>query len=77
MNDDNKNFVGGLALGSVLGVVLGLLIAPESGVKTRQKLKSKLFSLKDYLTDEAGKISSKAKSVLGKGKVKAKSKKNK
>ena len=61
MPDNNKNFVGGLVLGGLLGVVLGLMIAPESGEKTRQKLKNKFGDLQDFLTDEIGIISKKVK----------------
>ena len=35
------SFLGGLALGAVVGVVVGLLLAPQSGQETREMIKNK------------------------------------
>ncbi len=77
MSDDNKHFVGGMLVGSAIGVVLGILIAPDSGEKTRQKLKNKICLFKDYLVDEVINGSKKRKSRPINGKIKAKIKKAK
>lgn len=76
MQDDNKNFLGGLVVGGVLGVVLGLMIAPESGEKTRRKIKDKLGGLKDYLSGEIVAVTRKVKNRIG-GKKSKKIKKSK
>lgn len=39
------SFLGGIALGAVLGVVIGLLFAPQSGEETRELLKNKTGEL--------------------------------
>jgi gas vesicle protein len=38
-NGNGKSFVKGAAIGAALGAVLGILFAPDSGKKTRQKIK--------------------------------------
>ncbi|HBY09878.1 TPA: hypothetical protein DEP93_02505 [candidate division WWE3 bacterium] len=40
-HDNPKSFVKGAFLGALVGAVLGVLFAPESGEKTRKKLKDK------------------------------------
>lgn len=46
-----KNLIGGVLLGSLIGVTVGVLFAPESGAKTQKKLIKKTSALKDDLFD--------------------------
>jgi gas vesicle protein len=41
MRNGGANFLGGILLGSAIGVVSALLLAPDSGKRTRKKLKKK------------------------------------
>jgi gas vesicle protein len=41
MMNRGVNFLGGILLGSAIGVVSALLLAPDSGKRTRKKLKKK------------------------------------
>ena len=52
-------FVTGLAIGSVVGAGLALLLAPQSGKRTRQQIADLAEDLKDYATDLSGKVRSK------------------
>ena len=50
----NKNagsFIGGLLLGSVIGTITGLLIAPRTGKDTRQLLKKSADALPELAED--------------------------
>lgn len=44
-------FMGGIAIGSVVGTVLGLLIAPRTGRETRQVLKKSADALPELAED--------------------------
>ncbi|AGY58537.1 YtxH domain-containing protein [Gloeobacter kilaueensis] len=55
-------FVGGLLLGTAVGSVLGLLLAPRSGEQTRQLLKRSL----DALPGTAGEVSENAQERIDK-----------
>lgn len=50
---DNRSgaFIGGLLLGSAVGAVLGLLIAPRTGRETRQFLKKSADALPELAED--------------------------
>jgi gas vesicle protein len=52
---ENKNLIGGLLAGAALGVVVGLLFAPESVVKAVKKGAGKLKNKSEDLIDEAEK----------------------
>ena len=49
-------FVGGLMIGSAVGTVLGLLIAPRTGKETRKTLKKSADALPELAEDLAGTI---------------------
>lgn len=53
MDDKNKDFVNGMVIGGVVGIVLGLMIAPNSGEKTRESLLDKLEYIKEFVGKEA------------------------
>jgi gas vesicle protein len=53
----NASFVAGLVTGSLIGASLALLLAPQSGEKTRGQIRDKSLALKDEARDglsEAG-----------------------
>lgn len=45
------NFISGLLLGAVIGAGVALLTAPESGRRTRRKIKRAAGDLRDTTTD--------------------------
>lgn len=69
-----KSFANGL----VVGLVLGVLFAPDSGTETRKKIAKKASDLKDAacdtyndvadtVADQYGRLKSKANDMMGKG----------
>ncbi|MEO5978504.1 MAG: YtxH domain-containing protein [Chryseolinea sp.] len=44
---NTKKLIGGLIAGAALGIAVGLLLAPRSGVKTRKKLMGGSLRMKD------------------------------
>jgi len=44
---DTKKLIGGLIAGAAIGIAVGLLLAPRSGVKTRKKLMNGSLRMKD------------------------------
>jgi gas vesicle protein len=46
------SFITGIALGALAGTAIGILVAPEKGEKTREKLASKSSQLKDELESQ-------------------------
>lgn len=48
-----RNLIGGLLAGAAVGVAIGMLLAPASGVKTQQKLKKGARKLGDSIMDTA------------------------
>lgn len=46
-----KSFLGGVVLGSLIGGIVALLFAPESGKKTRAWVKNKVDEKQDTLED--------------------------
>ena len=45
------NFISGLLLGAVIGAGVALLAAPQSGRRTRRRLKKTALTLRDSATD--------------------------
>ena len=37
-NDDGGNFIAGFLFGGIVGVIVGILLAPKAGVETRAEL---------------------------------------
>ncbi|MCS6812769.1 MAG: YtxH domain-containing protein [Cyanobacteria bacterium] len=50
-NNRSGGFIGGLLLGTAIGVVTGLLIAPRSGRETRQFLRKSASALPELAED--------------------------
>ena len=51
MSDNNGNMLLALLTGAAIGAGIGILYAPDSGERTREKLKSKAHDLKNDLSD--------------------------
>ena len=49
LTNDPKNLIGGFIAGAALGIAVGMLLAPNDGKKTRQKLVDGSAKLKDNL----------------------------
>ena len=62
---NTAGIIAGLLACAAVGVVLGMLYAPEEGKETRKKLKAKANDLKDQALDEYDKVSEKVKSEYG------------
>ncbi|MGK7928997.1 MAG: YtxH domain-containing protein [Spirulina sp.] len=50
-NNNTGAFLGGLAIGSAIGTVIGILVAPRSGRETRQILKKSADALPELAED--------------------------
>ncbi len=66
-NGKTATFLGGMLIGSALGTVIGLLIAPRSGKQTRQIVKKSADAMPELAEDlssslqlQAGRLSSSA-----------------
>ena len=55
----NRTVIAALVVGGLLGAGLALLLAPQSGKRTRQQIADLAEDLKDYATDLSGKVRSK------------------
>jgi len=51
-----KRFLGGLALGAVIGSALGLFLSPDNGKKNREKFKKVAASVSEKLVEEVTKL---------------------
>lgn len=49
-------FIGGIALGSAMGTVVGLLVAPRSGRETRKTLKKSAQALPEIAEDVSSSV---------------------
>ena len=65
-----------LLQGILIGIGVGILIAPDKGSETRRKLLNRVNNLKDdgeyYLLEAADQVKSKAKTIASSAKSKAK-----
>ena len=67
MEDDNKFSYFFLGLG--LGVAVGLLFAPKTGLETRDLIRSKADEGKDYLKRRTNELRDQAEEVIEKGRT--------
>jgi gas vesicle protein len=49
--ENQKNLIGGILIGGAIGIVAGLLLAPQTGKQMRNTLAKKSGDLKDSLVD--------------------------
>lgn len=72
--EDGKN-IGGILLaflaGSVVGTVMGILLAPASGSETRRKIKATSLEAKDKAMEKVESVKSEAAELIERGKEKA------
>ena len=52
-SDSGMSFVAGLVFGTLIGGVLGVLLAPQSGADTRQQIKEETIGLGDKARERA------------------------
>ena len=64
----NKNYLIGFSLGIGVGAALGILLTPQSGVKTQRMIARKLRKSTDYFQDQASGLRDSATDLLEKGK---------
>ncbi|MFS8858984.1 YtxH domain-containing protein [Synechococcus sp. B60.1] len=57
-------FIGGLLLGTAVGTVIGLLLAPRSGRETRRLLKKSAEALPEVAEDVAGSLQYQAEKLF-------------
>lgn len=67
-NDKFGYFASGILLGAVIGSVVGLLFAPDSGKRTRKKIQRKSDELMDDVVDYAKYSRDKAEKIVEEGK---------
>ena len=56
-------FIGGFAIGAIVGGIAGLLLAPQSGEETRDMLKEKGKDLSGKAKDAVSEIQTKAEAI--------------
>lgn len=57
-------FLSGLFIGGMLGAVIGLLLAPQSGQETRAQLLERGIELKDELQERAAELQEKVPTIV-------------
>jgi gas vesicle protein len=57
-------FLSGLFIGGMLGAVIGLLLAPQSGQETRAQLREPGIELKDELQERAAELQEKVPTIV-------------
>ena len=57
-------FLSGLFIGGMLGAVIGLLLAPQSGEETRAQLVERGIELRDELQERAAELQEKVPAVV-------------
>ncbi|HET55879.1 MAG TPA: YtxH domain-containing protein [Ignavibacteria bacterium] len=67
-NDKFGYFASGILLGAVIGSVVALLFAPDSGKRTRKKIQRKSDELMDDVVDYAKYSRDKAEKIVEEGK---------
>ena len=62
--NDSGSFMGGLLMGGILGALVALALAPQSGEDTRKLLKDKAGELGKDISDETETIKEKGRELL-------------
>jgi len=63
-HDGFGSFVGGLLAGSIIGAVVALVLAPQSGEETRKLLKDKALELGKEINDQTETLKEKGREFL-------------
>jgi hypothetical protein len=71
-----NNFMNKTMLTLLLGIGIGILVAPAKGSETWKKLLASIDEYKDELSDQAGKLVNEGKSELNKAKSQIRSETN-
>ena len=58
-DDRNRSLIVALVIGGLVGAGVALLLAPQSGKRTRQQIADLAEDLKDYATDLTDKVRTK------------------
>ena len=70
MSDDDYeggsagSFLAGAVIGALAGLAIGMLYAPQSGERTRRKLRKRLDEFKEDASDRADELSRRARRKL-------------
>ena len=67
MVSGRSNFLLGMLLGGIAGAAAALLLAPQSGVETRQRMKQKASQTRDRASDMVGSVKESAEKATGSG----------
>jgi gas vesicle protein len=62
-DEDSRGFLSGLFYGAVIGTAVGLLMAPRSGIETRQQLRETGVRLRDQVEHTAEEARHKAEEL--------------
>ena len=62
--NDCGSFMSGLLMGGIIGALVALVLAPQSGEETRKLLKDKAFELGKEISDQTETIKEKGRELL-------------
>lgn len=62
---EKTDFLAGLVIGTLVGIGLGILFAPEPGQKTRERLRGKADEMSDRLRDSAEEMADRLRDTMG------------
>lgn len=62
--NDYGSFMGGLLMGGIVGALVALVLAPQSGEETRKLMKDKAFELGKEISDQTEAIKEKGRELL-------------
>ncbi len=63
--DEPRDFLSGLIVGSVVGIALGLLFAPEAGDKTRERIRRQSEEWRDRAREQADLVADRVRTTAG------------